>query len=275
LAYKCLYTSSKGGYVTIRGSLSIGGDLGIFSPDVRPNKRIMDGTVNQLDNMKDVDDIGLSVKEYCYIVNTPSFKEVLTKTPLQIHNSLEVVKGIGDRSNVTIWKKPVKKTRKKKETGAIEGGLAPHIPISDTSLVEPPQSPRALRAQKPPRGFLMILMSYNLCGVGGAPKLLNLKRLLQSVNPDIIFLQETMVDNVKEKYFFMKCYPNWDCVEIDSNGLSGGLISGWNPMKEDLQAFQICAGIMLEGRLKDLSNKTLECIWTLQRYDFFLAALGR
>jgi len=69
------------------------------------------------------------------------------------------------------------------------------------------------------------------------------------------------VDNVKDKDFFLKCCPNWDYVAVDSIGHSEGLISGWNLVIADLQAFQICVGILLEGRLKDITTlvKILNC----------------
>jgi hypothetical protein len=91
--------------------------------------------------------------------------------------------------------------------------------------------------------------------------MLTIKRLIQLVNLDIIFFQETLVDCKKGKYFSLKCFPSWNCVANDSFGLSMGLIFGWNPLKADFKAFHIFAGIILEGRLKDFSSpmKLLNC----------------
>jgi len=93
---------------------------------------------------------------------------VLTKTPLQIHNNLEVAKGVSDRSNVILRKKPVKKNMKRRDSGAFEGGLAPFTPTHVSNQFESPISYFG--------DFEMIILSYNLRGVGGAPKLYNLKR---------------------------------------------------------------------------------------------------
>jgi exonuclease III len=38
----------------------------------------------------------------------------------------------------------------------------------------------------------MKVLSFNAQGLGGAPKLLSLKRLCKVVNPDVIMVQETM-----------------------------------------------------------------------------------
>jgi len=67
-------------------------------------------------------------------------------------------KGVGDRSNVTFRKKFVKKFSRK-VSHVIEGGLAPFIIPSDNlcpsdviTQIEPPLSPRALRALMPDQG---------------------------------------------------------------------------------------------------------------------------
>jgi exonuclease III len=67
----------------------------------------------------------------------------------------------------------------------------------------------------------MLILSLNIRGVGGASKLLSLKELLFSAKHDIVFLQETMVDHLRAKYFFLKVFPSWNCVATDSIGLSG------------------------------------------------------
>jgi hypothetical protein len=43
----------------------------------------------------------------------------------------------------------------------------------------------------------MIVLSLNVRGVGGAPKYLSLKRLFDMVKPDLVMIQETMVDGFK------------------------------------------------------------------------------
>jgi exonuclease III len=43
----------------------------------------------------------------------------------------------------------------------------------------------------------MILLSLNIRGVGGHLKAASFRRLLSHISPDIIFLQETLVDSKK------------------------------------------------------------------------------
>jgi hypothetical protein len=50
----------------------------------------------------------------------------------------------------------------------------------------------------------MIVISLNVRGVGGAPKFLALKRLFDLVKPDIVMIQETMVDGNKAREVFSK-----------------------------------------------------------------------
>jgi hypothetical protein len=101
----------------------------------------------------------------------------------------------------------------------------------------------------------MIIFSLNLCGFGGPTKIASLKLLLKQVNPDVIFLQETLVDGEKEKIFFLQCLSLWNCVATDPNGRSGGLLSGWNPTYAEFCALGTNAGIFLEGRIKDSTEK--------------------
>jgi hypothetical protein len=84
--------------------------------------------------------------------------------------------------------------------------------------------------------------------------MLAFKWLIVSIRPGIIFFQEYMVESGREKDLFLKCYPNWDCYATNSNGLSGGLISGWNRAKANLQDFGTHTSILLEGRVKDVNS---------------------
>jgi exonuclease III len=66
---------------------------------------------------------------------------------------------------------------------------------------------------------------------------LSLKQLLEMVKPDILFIQETMVSEHKVRRFLQKLLPLWKFCGVDSNGLSGGMLSTWNPRKDDFNAF--------------------------------------
>jgi endonuclease/exonuclease/phosphatase family metal-dependent hydrolase len=68
-----------------------------------------------------------------------------------------------------------------------------------------------------------------------------------------------MVCVEKAKELFVKLLPNWYFCGVDSLGLSGGLLTAWNPVKDDCNAFLTPAGILLEGVVKDI-NKSLKVI---------------
>jgi len=64
-----------------------------------------------------------------------------------------------------------------------------------------------------------------------------------------------MVEVVKEREVFAKLLSNWNLCGVDSIGLSGGLLSAWNPRKDYFVVFLTSAGILLEGVIKDTSLK--------------------
>jgi exonuclease III len=117
----------------------------------------------------------------------------------------------------------------------------------------------------------MIIFSFNLRGFGGPTKLASLKLLLKQVKPDIVFLQETLVDGEKAKHFFLQCFLTWNVVALDPNGRSGGLLSGWNPTYAEFCAFGTTAGIFLEGRFKHSVDqvKLLNCYAPYKEREFF------
>ena len=89
----------------------------------------------------------------------------------------------------------------------------------------------------------------NIHGVGGAQKLLALRRVCENVRPDILLIQETMVSSDKAIDVFSKVLGNWYMSAVDATGLSGGLLSAWNPLKANFEVFKSVAGIILQGRL--------------------------
>jgi len=72
----------------------------------------------------------------------------------------------------------------------------------------------------------MIILSFNLHGFGGPTKIASLKMLLKQVNPNIVFLQETLVDCEKTKRLFMQCLWMLNVVALDTNVCLGGLFRG-------------------------------------------------
>jgi hypothetical protein len=66
----------------------------------------------------------------------------------------------------------------------------------------------------------MIVATLNVRGVGGPTKILSLKRFVEIEKPHVLFIQETMVYEVKVRYLFVKLLPNWYLCGVYSIGLS-------------------------------------------------------
>jgi hypothetical protein len=93
----------------------------------------------------------------------------------------------------------------------------------------------------------MILLSLNIRGMGGLLKAASFRRLLSLTSPDIIFLQETLVDSKKARAFLNQFHPNWHTCTVNSLGTSGGLAVTWDPTIYDFSPFLCCGGILLSG----------------------------
>jgi ABC-type uncharacterized transport system YnjBCD ATPase subunit len=75
----------------------------------------------------------------------------------------------------------------------------------------------------------MIFLSYNARGIGGPQKKLSLKRLLLSLNPDVILLQEMMCKGEVAIKVISPWLKDWAFSAVDIEGQSGGLLTGWSP----------------------------------------------
>ena len=75
----------------------------------------------------------------------------------------------------------------------------------------------------------MRILSLNIHGLGGSAKQKSLRLLLTSLSPDLVLLQETMTSPYPALFAFSKICPGWEFCALSSNGLSGGLLTGWNP----------------------------------------------
>jgi hypothetical protein len=93
----------------------------------------------------------------------------------------------------------------------------------------------------------MILLSLNIRGVGGTLKQASMCRVCRKVKPDVIFLQETLVDEEKARLFMLKFVPNWCTCAVISVGNSGGLLATWDPNKFLLVPSLCSGGIILKG----------------------------
>jgi hypothetical protein len=88
----------------------------------------------------------------------------------------------------------------------------------------------------------MILLTLNIRGVGGTPKCVSLRRLLSNLLLDIVFFQETLVEDHKSRAFVSTLRPNWMVCVVSLEGRSGGLCVAWDPLKFTLSPFLSVGG---------------------------------
>jgi len=73
----------------------------------------------------------------------------------------------------------------------------------------------------------MKILSYKCHGLVNPSKQSSLKRLMEHISPNVIFLQETMGFSEVIKSSLENIFPGWAFVVVDASGCSGGLASGW------------------------------------------------
>ena len=95
----------------------------------------------------------------------------------------------------------------------------------------------------------MILVHFNIIGVGGTLKSVSFRRLLDRVHPKIIFLQKTLVHEQKARDFMNTFRPSWVSCTINSLGTSGGLLVTWDPNIFYLNPHLTCGGILLTDKV--------------------------
>ena len=99
----------------------------------------------------------------------------------------------------------------------------------------------------------MRIMSLNVCGLGGSAKQKSLRSLFLALTPDVVLLQETMTSTYPALFAFSKLCPGWEFCALDSSGLSGGILSGWNPQVLRCKAYHTLAGILLKVSMRGWS----------------------
>lgn len=109
----------------------------------------------------------------------------------------------------------------------------------------------------------MILSTFNAQGLGSLPKKADIRHFLDSVEPSVLFLQETMHSAEDAIYLVHNIRPRWRFCAIDSNGLSGGILVAWDPLEADLVPYSACAGIALIGKIRGFGQEV--CILNLYR----------
>ena len=101
----------------------------------------------------------------------------------------------------------------------------------------------------------MICTSYNIRGLAGATRCRALRHYLAGSETQVILLQETMVCAADAIKYFLMVRPNWRVAAIDANGLSGGILTAWNPAFGDFDAFVTVAGLLLDGFVRGFGEK--------------------
>ena len=75
----------------------------------------------------------------------------------------------------------------------------------------------------------MLILSYNVRGLGGSPKLAALCRILELNKAKVVALQETMSEGRKAKEALKTCLRDWQMETLDVEGHSGGMVTTWSP----------------------------------------------
>ena len=72
-------------------------------------------------------------------------------------------------------------------------------------------------------------------------------------------------------FAFSKLCPGWEFCALNSNDLSGGILSGWNPKILKCKAYHTSAGILLKALIHgtSLELSLLNCYGPYLNRDFF------
>jgi exonuclease III len=100
----------------------------------------------------------------------------------------------------------------------------------------------------------MILLSLNIIGVGGPLEYASLRRLLNKTHSDIIFLQETLVDEKRARSFLTSLKPDLYTCAVSSVGKSGSLLVSRDPSKFDRTSYISCGGLLLTSTSIELKK---------------------
>ena len=111
----------------------------------------------------------------------------------------------------------------------------------------------------------------NIHGFGGLTKQKALRTLFSTLKPDMILLQETMCDHVSAFSLFAKLRSGWESCALDAHGISGGLLTGWNPHLTRCKAYHSFVGILIKARFKglDFVYYILNCYGPYSNRAFF------
>ena len=75
----------------------------------------------------------------------------------------------------------------------------------------------------------MLILSYNMRGIGGASKLTTIHRILHLNKPKVVAFQETMLGGGKSKDVLKGVLKDWKMETLNAEGHLGGMITSWSP----------------------------------------------
>ena len=96
----------------------------------------------------------------------------------------------------------------------------------------------------------MIILSYNIRGLGSVPSQQTLQNLILNKRLTMILLQETMVDREKAIKLLSNLCSNWAMCAINTIRNFGGLTTIWNPIIFSLKTYRVFSGIVLSSFYK-------------------------
>jgi hypothetical protein len=73
-------------------------------------------------------------------------------------------------------------------------------------------------------------------------------------NPEVILLQETKCEGSKERAILEKWLKNWSFCSIESEGILGGILTGWSPSYKSISSSTFNSTILVKLESKHLSE---------------------
>ena len=84
----------------------------------------------------------------------------------------------------------------------------------------------------------MTFLSLNVRRLDRDERIRALSKVFSDTNPSIILLQETMCSTSIAIEIIANLLPSWEILVVSASGLSGGLLSCWNPRVAQLKSFK-------------------------------------
>jgi len=93
----------------------------------------------------------------------------------------------------------------------------------------------------------------------------------------MILLQETMCSTYPALLAFSKLLPSWEFCAISASGLSGGLLTAWNPCLVRCRAYETITGILVKAKFRGMNAPLviLNCYGPYRNRDIFWEKVHR